>query len=167
MSNTEQSMIALHSMIRTYPSLKVVCVDFCDTLSNTEQRKHFFDIPKDQPVDWEGFYAAAVNDSPNKKTIELVNALKKGGNYITVITSGRSDVVRADSESWLYLNGVNIDFMLFRHAKDFSSSDVIKRKWVEQIGIDNIAFALDDRDSDIKMYRELGILALQVADNGF
>lgn len=92
-------------------------------------------------------------------------------NYIFLGTkiiylSGRNESARMNTENWLrakhadYINST----LLMRPNKDFRPDEIVKREIYEREIKDKyfVEFVLDDRDKVVKMWREIGLLCLQV-----
>lgn len=109
-------------------------------------------------------------DDPNWPIILLVDTLRHAGFRIIYI-SGRDEAARDKTEEWLRThNGLKADEgLLMRKHKDNRPDDVIKfelyKEHVEPFYY--ISYVLDDRDKVVKMWRELGLTVLQVAEGGF
>lgn len=107
-------------------------------------------------------YTDKVNE-PVARILERYDEMKVEIIYIT----GRSDVSREVTENWLKSN--NLWFsenqkLLMRRDKDFRNDYIVKKELYENNIQDNyyIEFVLEDRDSVVKLWRDLGLLCLQV-----
>lgn len=91
-------------------------------------------------------------------------------NYIGVrilYVSGRGEESRENTEQWLRDNDCWYEKnqqLLMRSDKDFRSDSIIKTEIYEASIKDKyfVEFVLDDRDSVVKSWRDLGLLCLQV-----
>lgn len=84
-----------------------------------------------------------------------------------IYLSGRADDARVESGTWLDNNNCIYEKnqqLFMRKAGDFRSDDIIKRELFETYIKDKyfVEFVLDDRDKVVKMWRDLGLLCLQV-----
>jgi hypothetical protein len=143
----------------------IVLFDLDGTLALIEHRVHFIQRPRAEQ-DWDAFYEACDKDEPNFPVIAVFNALQTSG-YTLYILTGRSDQVEEKTRKWLNAYDIEPDEMIMRPAGDFTPDDVLKKRWVEKIGEDNVTMAFEDRDRMASMYRSLGITCLQVADGRF
>ena len=86
-----------------------------------------------------------------------------------ILVSGRDDVARDKTLAWLELLDIPYDSLLMRSTKDNRDDTVVKRELYETNikGKYNVLFVLDDRNKVVKMWRELGLKCLQVADGDF
>ena len=143
----------------------IVLCDLDGTLSDLTHRLH--NIQKDNP-DWDKFFNECYKDKPIESIIELTTCLYEQGHEI-YITSGRSDAVREKTMNWLNRHGVMWSKLIMRKSGDKRSDEIVKAEWLEDGSIDkhNVLFAIDDRDRVVKMWRNLGVKCLQVADGNF
>lgn len=118
------------------------------------------------PFDW----SRVCEDDPNTPVIELVKTLRAAG-YTIIWMSGRSEVCRADTTQWLWKYcDINVFEPLYMRSRtDFRADDVIKREMFDRYVRDRLTvkWVIDDRDKVVKMWRELGLTVLQVADGDF
>jgi len=86
-----------------------------------------------------------------------------------IICSGRDEVCRALTEEWLRKNEVFYDLLLMRptgsNARDTEVKEQMYREHIE--GKYYVDFVLDDRDQVVRLWRDLGLRCLQVADGDF
>jgi len=120
------------------------------------------------PYDWH----RVREDDPNEPIIALLWHLRRQG-FKVIFVSGRMEVAREGTLAWLDDHVVDLemlDFPLFMRADgDFREDTVVKREIYhrEIEGKYKIAYVLDDRDSVVAMWRELGLTVLQVAAGAF
>ena len=142
----------------------IVISDLDGTLSDAEHRVHLINSKR---KDWDAFFAASRDDPPIWPVIHTVRALKAVGHEIHVIT-GRSDSTREDTIAWFERHEVPYDRLLMRSDGDFTPDDKLKRDWFEQeYKLADVLLVLDDRDKVVRMWRELGLVCLQVAPGDF
>ena len=114
-------------------------------------------------------------DLPNENVINLVGVMKseylssKRKNGQIIIVSGRMDKCKDQTIKWLQDNNVPFDQIHMRKTNDYRPDDIVKeeiyREFIE--GKYYVDFILDDRDSVIKRWRELGLTCLQVYYGNF
>lgn len=106
-------------------------------------------------------------DGPNRAVIEVARAIAETGAAV-VFCSGREDVARADTETWL-TNHVGWCSPLFMRAADDKRKDsVVKRELLDEIGaLYAVRGAIDDRQQVVDMWRAAGLTCLQVAKGDF
>jgi len=107
-------------------------------------------------------------DLPVPEIIQIVQMYESRGYHI-IIVSGRMDHCREKTIKWLIDNEVEFDELFMRKFKDFRPDDIVKREIFEdKILFDyDVEFVLDDRDRVVKMWRDLGLKVLQVAEGDF
>lgn len=141
--------------------MKTVIFDLDGTLCDIEHRLHFV---KEGNKDWDGFYAACVDDVPKPSIIELINMCDDARHHI-IISTGRSDDVRKQTTHWLQKHGVPYDELIMRPKGCYTPDQALKKAWLDQGKFgpkDDILFVVEDRDRMVKMWRDQGLTCLQV-----
>lgn len=86
-----------------------------------------------------------------------------------IILSGRTDDCKEQTEAWLKDNKIPYDEIHMRETGDSREDSIVKSEifdtWIRNRY--NVRFVLDDRDRVVKMWRELGLKVLQVAEGDF
>lgn len=84
-------------------------------------------------------------------------------NYI-IILSGRDEICRNESLKWLDDNNIPFNHLFMRPKGDYRKDAIVKQEIYEREikGKYYVEFILDDRDQVVKMWRDLGLLCLQV-----
>lgn len=150
----------------------IVIVDIDGTISKVGDRLKYL---KQKPVDWDSFYEACSDDEPIENIINLVKSLELQG-YRIVYCTGRKESVREKTKEWIgqcmYVNQLVVPFdadLLMRPNGDYRYDTIVKPEQLGKAGVslDDIAFVLEDRNSMVKKWRELGLTCLQVADGDF
>jgi hypothetical protein len=125
-----------------------------------------------QPPDWPAFYAACDDDTPIWEVITVARALKSAG-HIVVQTTGRSDVVREQTRSWLRKYRVPSDELYMRKDGDYREDAEVKSEMLDSIKHNwaplklEIGGVFEDRQQCVDMYRARGLRAFQVAKGNF
>lgn len=158
---------------RSGKKLAFIC-DLDGTLCNTDHRQHLVEAKK-----WDEFYEALDGDPVNLWCEDLVFALHHGDavRYQPIFVSGRQEKYRRKTVEWfariweLETEQVTDDsFILFmRKDGDFRQDAVIKEEIYRQ-HIEpkfHVAFAIDDRQQVVNMWRRIGIVCLQCAEGNF
>lgn len=151
-----------------------------DTRFILEQNK---DLPKCIIVDIDGTLALINGRNPyddslvytdrvNKQVAEIVR--KKCIEYSDtfnhiMIVSGRQDSCKEVTSRWLSDNNIPFDYLLMRKTGDTRKDSIIKQELYEEHIKDKyfVEFVLDDRDQTVQMWREQGLLCLQVYYGNF
>lgn len=148
-----------------------VVFDLDGTLACCEHRQyHIRDFDLDcghsGSIDWEAFYRACADDKPLGAAINVMRALKSAGARIEIWT-GRSDLVKAETISWLVRHGVGVPFMKMRAHGDHQPDVTLKRGWLRELAPDRPDLVFEDRARVVAMWREEGIPCFQVAPGEF
>lgn len=126
-------------------------------------------------------------DKPKYEIIRIINCIRAsyGGHVQLLFVSGRDARCREKTQEWLIENWARWDYNLctwtrsyceflhhyvyMRAEGDKRPDDQIKREiYLEQIEPNyNVLYVFDDRDRVVKMWRELGLTCLQVAEGNF
>lgn len=108
-------------------------------------------------------------DAPNAAVIEAIQGEKALGRYV-VFMSGRTAGCYAETWAWLHEHlGFVPDDLLMRPAGDMRQDALVKRELFDEHVRDywDIRRVYDDRDQVVKMWRDLGLTVLQVAEGAF
>ena len=113
-------------------------------------------------------------DTPNDQVVNLVAIMGMSG-YDLLFVSGRDGSCKDSTEEWLALNVIVdgeyfSDWKLFmREPGDSRQDAIVKREIFDKYIRDNynVQFVLDDRNSVVQMWRDLGLTCLQVAPGDF
>lgn len=146
----------------------IILVDLDGTIALIEHRLHHVrKKTQDEHVDWDAFFAACKDDSPNLPIIKIVRRLSD--DMRIHIVSGRSDAVRAETIQWLKKNNVPFDNLIMRKAGDYTADDVLKERWLNDatIDADRVLCVFDDCQRVVDMWRRHGLTCLQVAHGEF
>ena len=144
----------------------IVVVDIDGTIAKVGDRLKYLQQEK---KDWDSFYEHCDEDEPIKDMLHLVYDLHRSYNHI-VFCTGRRDSVRAKTEAWLskYL-GIEEYILLMRPDGDFRHDTMVKPELLAQMNItpDRVYCILEDRDSMVSRWRDLGYRCLQVDRGDF
>lgn len=145
--------------------MRRIIVDIDGTLTKVGNRVKC--LEGDKP-DWDTFYSRCREDEPVDSVISFVIEAHIAG-YVIVLCSGRRESCRKDTEAWMERFSVPWDYMLLRKDGDFRHDILVKPEMIlEQFGsFDGFRYVLEDRNSMVKKWRELGLLCFQVADGDF
>ena len=151
--------------------LDAVIVDIDGTIAHMGSKEP----PDRRPYDWD----RVGEDEPIIPIINLVSMFRTMG-FVIIFVSGRDACCREATVKWLMTEGVSMDVgkewalvdedQLFMRPKGNNEPDVIvKRKIYTDIIAPNydVHYVLDDRNTVVKMWRDMGLTVLQVADGDF
>lgn len=148
-------------------SKNIVVVDIDGTIAKVGDRLKYLQQEK---KDWDAFYEHCDEDEPIKDIIELIE-LMQIHEYNIVFCTGRRESVRKKTEYWLFKNiwCLREYKLLMRKDGDWRHDTEVKPELLQKAGItpDDVYFILEDRDSIVAKWRELGYRCLQVADGNF
>lgn len=150
----------------------IVIIDVDGTISKVGNRLIYLQT---EPKDWDAFYEACFEDEPIKEMCRLVQMLD--ATYEIYFCTGRRESVRKQTINWIwekvYKKLENKDVidssLIMRPDGDFRHDIEIKPEQLKLAGIklEDIAFILEDRNTMVEKWRELGVRCLQVADGDF
>jgi len=112
------------------------------------------------------------NDKPRYEILKILEILYEKisltERYI-ILVSGRDQVCESETRQWLSYHNIPYDMLYMRPKGDNRPDTVIKREIFDNHirGKYNVLCVLDDRNKVVKMWRELGLTCLQVADGDF
>lgn len=118
-----------------------------------------------KPFDWH----RVGEDLPNEPVIHVLQALNYYGHPV-VFVSGRMEQCREATEKWIDVHiGIRHEGLFMRADKDNRSDTTVKLELYRRHIEPNfeVQLVLDDRNSVVKMWRELGLTCLQVAEGDF
>lgn len=115
-------------------------------------------------------YHRVNEDQDHLPIIKLVKAYQNTHPDVTTLfTSGRPDSCSADTYKWLTDRGLRVDMLIMRKAGDYRHDYIVKeelyREYIESFF--NVEFAIDDRQQVVDMWRNIGLVCLQVAPGNF
>ena len=146
-----------------------IIVDIDGTISKVGPRIKYL---QQEPKDWDSFYNDCFEDEPVPEIIQMVQELFEECNDI-IFCTGRRESCREKTMKWLrnYFTGalVSQSLLLMRPDNDHRHYTEIKPELLTKAGIDwdSISFILEDRNSMVKKWREMGLICLQVAEGDF
>lgn len=148
-------------------SKNIVVVDIDGTIAKVGDRLKYLQQEK---KDWDAFYEHCDEDEPIDEMCQLVSDLFVLGRDI-VFCTGRRESVREKTKEWLFWNVIASDDpnLLMRKDGDWRHDTEVKPELLQKASItpDEVYFILEDRDSMVAKWRELGYRCLQVNDGNF
>jgi len=139
----------------------ILLIDIDGTVSIVGDRLKYL-----KEKDWDSFYEACDEDKPNQNIVHLLQQVKD--NYEFVFCTGRRESVRTKTEKWLKTYKIE-GTLLMRKDGDYRHDTIVKPELLEEAGIPlhMISLVLEDRNSMVAKWRELGLTCMQVADGDF
>ena len=131
---------------------KAILVDIDGTLAMMNDRS---------PFDW----SRVGEDTCNGIVKRLVNDYQG----TVIVMSGRDSVCRQQTMEWLEDNEIDYDFLFMREQGNTEKDSIIKRRLFDENvrGKYFVEYVLDDRNQVVEMWRNMGLMCLQVADGNF
>lgn len=149
-------------MIST-PKRNVIICDVDGTLRDPSGRLHL--IPSRDDMDrtegWRKFNMACFSDAPTQRNIDLVNSLFDHG-YVIYLVSGCSLEARDITRHWMTEHGVQFSYLIMRPEDDHRIAGVFKKEVLETIGMDNIAFCIEDNPKQAELMESWGLHVIRV-----
>lgn len=136
--------------------------DLDGTLADVRHRLHLIHR---EPPDWEGFFAACGADPPHDYAVRLARAVAAYGIPVMIV-SGRPERNRLATAAWLVWHDVPHRQVLLRADDDRRPDTVVKGEALERLrrqGYEPL-FAIDDRPSVVRFWRDAGIPCLAADD---
>lgn len=107
-------------------------------------------------------------DALNEPVAKALHALAAQCDYV-IYLSGRDGSCKQQTKQWLETNGLPAGELYMRNAGDYRKDAVVKKELFDRNirGRYDVWLVLDDRNQVVRMWRELGLTCLQVADGNF
>lgn len=136
--------------------MKAIICDIDGTLAHMQDR---------DPYD----YDKVDTDVVDSTISHMLKLYATESDYAILIVSGREDTCKQVTERWLGKNYVMYDELFMRKHGDYRPDEVIKKEIYDKHIKDkyDVEFVLDDRNKVVKMWRDLGLKCLQVAEGDF
>lgn len=137
--------------------------------------------------DYDKFHAEHVNDKINEKIADIITDIRYhrevfDGSFTMIYITGRHEKFRKSTEEQLKYNEMrfiglyetkedfcnNDDQLFMKPSYEIYTTDFVKDtldKIFEKYGKENCLFVLDDRPATVKIYRDAGLLCLQVQNS--
>lgn len=105
----------------------------------------------------------------NDRLNEVVALILKRVDKPTFFVSGRFEKYRQETEDWLKKHKIKYKALFMRANEDHGKDTDLKQYFYHQFfkGKYEVIFVLDDRNRVVKMWRDLGLVCLQVAEGDF
>lgn len=151
--------------------MKYVIVDIDGTISKVGDRLKYL---QQEPKDWDSFYDHCDEDEPIDEILDLIDVLAHSTSHKIILCTGRRESCKTRTFKWLFKQNIKYFIpIIMRKDGDHRHDTEVKPELLDEymkdqnITKDDIAFILEDRNSMVKKWRELGYTCLQVADGDF
>lgn len=143
----------------------IIC-DLDGTLASVEHRRRFVMPVEGRRKQWHEFHRRLSLDAPVPEVLGILRALQD--DVSIVLTSGRPDAYRYQTEWWLMEHEVPYDELFMRRQGDSRLDSIVKREIYERDIAPKyqVVYAIDDRPQVVDVWRSLGIPVLVVVDPG-
>lgn len=112
---------------------------------------------------WNEYHAYCQEDAPHARMIQLAKLIHIACGII--ICTARPEMYKLETETWLNKHGISYLWLYMRKEGDIRKSDEVKKEMLARIKEEFMVwFAVDDQDHVVKMYREEGVMCLQIED---
>lgn len=145
----------------------IVIFDLDGTLALIDERRALAAKPNGK-INWKIFFAPEniAMDKPNTPVMSAFHGFKRQG-FDVVIFSGRDEISRDETIAWLDGYDIEPDALKMRPRGSFTPDDILKKQWLDELGVDRVFCVFDDRDKVVKMWRDNGLTCFQVAPGNF
>lgn len=157
----------------------IIC-DIDGTIADATHRLHYIkpalsssDDPTKFSKNWDEFFAATHADSVFEDMRDILWSLLAGRLQrprSLVYVSGRSEVCRQATESWLERHNFPRAQVFMRAEGDFRPDYVVKEEILDRdlkLLPKDVFCVLEDRNQVVNMWRRRGFRVLQVADGAY
>jgi hypothetical protein len=135
-----------------------------DTLADNSHRQH---ILENDPQDWTTFFEAMKDDEPIQPIVKLVRDLYYFDNsdYEIILITGKPENFRDLTVKWLRKYKIPDDILYMRKHYDCRPDHVVKLELYQEIKKHfRPKLVIDNRQSVVDMWREQGLICLQMKD---
>ncbi|MFT4868273.1 MAG: hypothetical protein ACI9LV_000900 [Candidatus Nanohaloarchaea archaeon] len=135
-------------------------IDLDGTISDNSHRKHLIE---GESKNWKEYLKRCSEDEAVSEVLDFVKELRS--DHRIVIITARSEEVRERTVNWLNEKDVPYDqlFMLEKDKRNIEDHE-FKREKLERL--ENPVLAVDDKESNLRMFREEGLKSYMVNGNG-
>jgi len=151
--------------------MKYVIVDIDGTVAHSPTRQaeilRLLEITPIEEMPWPELFKDCDNDDPIWPVIDLIRTLI--GRYHIVFCTSRDSGFKEKTRKWLddHTGLWKSPLLMRKSIDDHRSDSIVKPELIEEAGINkyNTAFILEDKNSMVATWRELGFTVLQTANN--
>ena len=150
--------------------MKYIVCDIDGTISKVGDRLKYL---QQDPPNWDKFYEDSFEDEPIKPIVRMVEILSWSPVYQIAFCTGRRESVREKTKQWIskHIEDIYVhkDRLFMRPDNDHRHDTEIKPELLAAAGItpENTAFIIEDRNSMVKKWRELGFTCIQPVEGDF
>lgn len=116
------------------------------------------------PFDWK----CVQEDAVDRHVQSILMLLEASHQYKVIIMSGRDAVCFKETEAWLEANKITYAELHMRAEGNTEKDWIVKKRMFDDvIQRYDVHMIFDDRDQCVRLWRDLGVKCLQVADGDF
>ncbi len=134
----------VHDPDREPTTRPLAFVDIDGVLADVRHRMHFIER---RPRDWDGFFAAAVDDPAHPEGLALVETLE--AEHEIVFLTGRPRRCEADTERWLAHHGISGHRVVMRPERDRRPAATVKLELLRRLATGRTVAVVVDDDLDV------------------
>ena len=115
---------------------------------------------------WDDLAKGVSQDRPIRPLVRMLQLLYQSGMQIHIHT-GRGEPCREATEEWLWTYNIPYSRLLMRPDGDLRNDYILKWDYLKQNNYNKsqVFCVFEDRSRCVQLYRSLGLLCLQVAQN--
>lgn len=142
----------------------VVILDMDGTLFNNESHAVKYLGTPGKKKNFPEFYKSITKAPVNKGVRDLVNSMRDNDNLTIVAVTGRTDDYAAELIEALDKSGAKVSQLIMKREGDYRPSSEHKRDTIKKLQNEGliVAHGIDDRQQDLDMYAQNGIMATQI-----
>jgi predicted kinase len=108
-------------------------------------------------------------DKVNVAVLSVLRSVLEHYGHRIILLSGRNGKYKEATEKWLHDNDVRYNELHMRDESDVRKDSIVKREMYDNYirGKYNVAFVMDDRNQVVELWRDLGLVCMQVAEGDF
>jgi len=144
----------------------IIIFDIDGTCSLPGYRRKYLE---QTPKNWNAYFEQCDKDKPNEPVMHVLRALVRSRGLTKIIfVTGRRESTRKKTLEWFFKHGVIVPSdTLYMRADDDHRHDIQIKPEMVQDFLPRISMVFEDRNSVVKMWRDMGIPCFHVADGNF
>lgn len=147
----------------------VVIVDMDGTLfDNEKDARQFLNRSKGEKKDFHGFYTSITKADVNEGVRDFANSLRDNDGVNIIGLTGRTDDYAKELISAIERSDIKMSRLIMKAEGDFRPSHLHKEEQIKNLQNEGLVVvqAIDDRESDIRMFHKNGVAVTTVASSG-
>jgi len=153
--------------------MKYVIVDIDGTVAHSATRQakilQLLEVTPIKEMPWSELFKDCQLDKPLWVVIDLILAI--ANKYHIVFCTSRNETFREKTRAWIdeYIGLWKAPLLMRKSIKDHRSDSIVKPELLKEAGITtkNTAFIIEDKNSIVQTWRDLGFTVLQPINNEY